>query len=47
METLVNDFQTMGEHQLNWDASNFSSGIYFINIRAGSFQETHKALIIK
>ena len=47
MENLVNNFQIAGEYQLNWDAVNFPSGIYFINMRAGSFQETHKALIIK
>jgi hypothetical protein len=36
-----------GIHQVSFDASNLSSGIYFYRIQAGSFIQTNKMAFIK
>ena len=47
VETLLNTYQKAGQHEMNWNAKNFSSGIYFYQIRAGEFVSTKKMLLIK
>jgi hypothetical protein len=36
-----------GEIQVEWDASRFSSGVYFYKFTAGNFTETRKMMLIK
>lgn len=45
--TLVNDQKTAGTYILNWNASNFSSGLYFYRLTAGEFTETKKMFLVK
>ena len=45
--TLVNQYQTTGEHTVNFNASNLASGIYFYRIEAGSFNSVKKMLLLK
>jgi len=45
--TLINEFQITGYHFITWDASNYSSGIYFLNMSADEIAETKKMLLIK
>ncbi len=45
--TLVNGVQNMGAHQVNFNANNLSSGVYFYTIKAGSFTSTRKMMLIK
>ncbi|NOS86408.1 MAG: T9SS type A sorting domain-containing protein [Ignavibacteria bacterium] len=45
--TLVNDQKAAGTYILNWNASNFSSGLYFYRITAGEFTETKKMFLVK
>lgn len=33
IQTLVNEFQTAGEHIVDWDASQFSHGLYFYELK--------------
>jgi len=33
IQTLVNEFQTAGKHTFNWDASQFSEGLYFSELK--------------
>jgi len=47
IETLVNEKLQAGTYQTNWNASNFSSGVYFYKITAGEFSETKKMLLVK
>ncbi|MFQ5868857.1 MAG: SBBP repeat-containing protein [Candidatus Zixiibacteriota bacterium] len=47
METLVDDFQEVGEHSVTWDASNHSSGIYFYKLTAGDYTETRRVTLLK
>lgn len=43
----VNEFQNPGNYYVNFDASKFSSGIYYYKIDAGDFHETRKMSLIK
>ena len=45
--TLVNDRKAAGTYILNWNASNFSSGLYFYRLNAGEFTETKKMFLVK
>jgi hypothetical protein len=45
--TLVNENKTPGTYNVNFDASNLSSGIYFYKIQAGNFSQTKKLLLLK
>ena len=45
--TLVNGVQNMGAHQVNFNANNLTSGVYFYTIKAGSFTSTRKMMLIK
>ena len=47
VSTLVNEHQDAGYHQIYWDASGYSSGIYFYQIQAGEFIDTKKLLLLK
>lgn len=44
---LVNEKQNAGSYSVDFDGSNFSSGIYFYRIEAGSFIQTRKMLLLK
>jgi len=45
--TLVNGELTGGVHNVQFDASTLSSGIYFYTLTAGNFTETKKMLLMK
>ena len=45
--TLVSGRQAAGDYQVEWDASGFSSGIYYYQLVAGDYVETKKMVLIK
>jgi hypothetical protein len=45
--SLVNNYQDAGTHIVNWNASNFSSGVYIYRLTAGSFTDTKKMILSK
>ena len=45
--TLVNELKEAGTHSANFDASIFSSGVYFYKLQAGSFLQIKKMLLIR
>ncbi len=45
--TLVNEREKAGEHIVQWNASNFASGIYYYKIQAADFQEVKKMVLLK
>ena len=47
VQILESGFRNIGEYSIIWDASNFASGIYYINLIAGSLIETQKLMLIK
>ena len=44
---LYNGIQTPGYHTINWNASEQSSGIYFVQMIAGEYVNTQKLMLIK
>ena len=44
---LVNDKMDPGVHEVKFNASNLSSGVYFYRIQAGTFTETKKLLLVR
>jgi Secretion system C-terminal sorting domain len=44
---LVNAQQSAGSYNVTFDASRFSSGVYFYRIMSGSFVQTKKMLLLK
>ena len=45
--TLVNKLQQPGNYEIEFSASNLSSGIYFYQLRAGTFIQTKKMILLK
>ena len=45
--TLVDEHQSSGTYDVNFDATNFASGTYIYRLQVGSYAETKKMLLIK
>lgn len=45
--TLVSERKAAGAHQVEWDATDFASGIYYYQIRAGEFQAVRKMILLR
>ncbi len=50
VKTLVNGVQAPGEHRIQWDGTNtegrpVASGVYLVEMRAGSFQQIQKVIL--
>ena len=45
--TLVNGYREAGTYNVNWDASNLSTGIYIYRVEANSFSLTKKMTLLK
>lgn len=44
---LINEHLKPGTYEVEWDATNFSSGVYFYRITAEEFNKTRKMVLIK
>jgi len=44
---LVNEFKSSGYYEVNFDGSNLSSGIYFVQLSSMNFIDTIKMLLLK
>jgi hypothetical protein len=47
IDVLVNEKQSAGTYQVEWDGSNFPSGIYFYKLTTSEFAETRKMVLVK
>jgi len=47
VEHLVNQKQESGSYSVKWNASHYSTGLYFYRIVAGDFQQVKQMLLIK
>jgi hypothetical protein len=47
VKTLVNDMQSAGKYSVIFDARDLASGVYFYQLKAGSFVETKKMMLMK
>jgi hypothetical protein len=45
--TLMDEEKSVGTYELTWNAVNLPSGVYFYQLRACSFIETKKMLLLK
>ena len=47
IETLVNEEKTVGTYEITWTADNLPSGIYLYQLRAGSYVQTRKMVLMR
>ena len=47
LDVLFSGSKSPGIHRLNWNASNYASGIYFYKMNAGTFTQVKKMLLLK
>jgi hypothetical protein len=47
VETLIDRKLFSGIHEIQWNSSNYPSGIYFIQLQFGEFTQTQKAILVK
>lgn len=47
ISTLVSGYIKPGIYEVEWDASEFPSGVYFYELTAGSFSQTKKLILLK
>jgi len=47
IETLVKEQLSPGTYEVNWNASNHPSGVYFYKLISGDFTETKKMILLK
>ena len=47
IETLVNEEKSIGTYEITWYAEGLPSGVYFYQLKAGSFVQTKKMMLMK
>ncbi len=47
MESLLDDREQLGTPPATWDASRFSSGVYFYRLTEGTYHETKRMILMK
>ena len=44
---LINDNLSVGKHSIQWDASHYSSGLYFVKLECENYYNMRKILLLK
>jgi hypothetical protein len=47
VSTLIDENRAAGSHSVSWDASGVASGVYIYQLRAGSFTDSKKMVLMK
>ena len=47
VETLLDGYQQAGSYMLTWNASHYSSGVYFYKMKTSNFVDTKKMILMK
>jgi len=47
VDTIGNEFRSVGNHSVTWDSSGFSAGVYFYTVKSGEFSRTMKMTLLK
>jgi hypothetical protein len=47
IETLVNEKQSPGTYGVNWNASQYPSGVYFYKLTTDGFSQTKKMVLLR
>jgi hypothetical protein len=47
VETLVNEELNVGSYTVKWDATKYSSGVYFYKLHSENFTEMKKMLLVR
>jgi len=47
IQTLVDEDQEAGYHEVSWSGEGLANGIYFYRIEAGEFTQTRKMIMLK
>jgi len=47
VETLLNEKQRAGYHEVTWNGDKAASGMYFVRMQAGDFNSTKKMVLLK
>ena len=47
VSVLHDGFVNQGSHMYTWDASNLSSGVYYVSLVMDGHSETMKAMLVK
>ncbi|MBZ0203161.1 MAG: T9SS type A sorting domain-containing protein [Ignavibacteria bacterium] len=47
ISVLVNEELKAGNYEVNWNAANYPSGVYFYRLETGDYSETRKMVLIK
>lgn len=47
VRTLLDEFKEPGSYDASWDASDFSSGVYFYRLQSGSFTNVKKMVLMR
>lgn len=47
LETLTNEVLSIGNYSINWNASDYPSGVYLIRMVSGDFTHTQKVVLVK
>ena len=45
--TLVSEKQKAGYHQVEWNASGLTSGVYYYQLKVGEFQDVKKMILLR
>ncbi|MEO6694735.1 MAG: T9SS type A sorting domain-containing protein, partial [Ignavibacteria bacterium] len=47
IESLINENISAGSYSIEWNASNYSSGVYFYKLETGSFTDVKRMMLLK